>query len=160
MYQLRQTEQGESQHNVEKIVARKETHQLMKISLEFLPVEYNDRETVANQPEGCNQRLKILFKKMKKLNSDFTIRIPSTIRLNIRAIINSKSSNNCIVPRTCSKRLDRGSTVQHTICSSWILSLSLNKKNGELSINQKLTRNTFYTSIPNIFFFTASIWLW
>ena len=66
MYQLRQTEQGESQHNVEKIVARKETHQLMKISLEFLPVEYNDRETVANQPEGCNQRLKILLQKNEK----------------------------------------------------------------------------------------------
>ena len=114
-YQLRQTEQGESQDNVEKIVASKETHEVMEISLEFLPVEYNDRETVANQPEGCNQWLKNIIFKRKKCHPDLTIRIPSTIRLNIRAIINSKSSNNCIVPRTCNKRLNRGSTVQHSV---------------------------------------------
>ena len=47
--------------NVEKIIASKETHQLKEI--EFLSVEHNDRDTVANQPENCNQRLKsIIFK--------------------------------------------------------------------------------------------------
>ena len=41
----------------------------MEISLEFLPVEYNDREAVANQSEGCNQGLKILFFKNEKNKS-------------------------------------------------------------------------------------------
>ena len=69
--QLRQTEEGESQNNIEKVIASKETHQLMKISLEFLPVEYNYREEVANQPKGCDQRLKRNILKIKKNKSSF-----------------------------------------------------------------------------------------
>ena len=33
----------------------------MEISLESFPVEYNDGETVANQSEGSNKRLRNVF---------------------------------------------------------------------------------------------------
>ena len=85
---------------------------------------------------------------MKKINLDFTIRIPSTIRLNIWVIVNSKEENSCIIRMTSTSRLISVSTVQYSICSS----LSTRKK-GDLAINQKLARNTFYTSISKKYFF-------
>ena len=56
--QLRETEESECKDQVEKIVQGKETHQTMEISLEFLSVEHNNRETIPYQSKGTNYQLK------------------------------------------------------------------------------------------------------
>ena len=91
------------------------------------------------------------------------MKIPSTIRLNIRAIIKCKD----VIVVLFLGRAARDWTgdlpyrVHIAIWSSWILSLS-HSEHGKTRHKSKANKkhgNTFYTSISKIYFFTASIWL-